>query len=543
MNTITVYETKWGGSIKTIDATTEPGKRTQAGMEHVNFVFGRVPNSDHVTCIDIAKEIAYVLLRTGEGAKQVVGCSCDYFKKEHKVCEHLFALKDIDVSKLKESDGWLVEFLANEEHWHVVDGKLVPPSVDDGKTDPDDAGKPIPEPAKRPTIPPDPEIDIGVDVSDNTTTKTTSAKDDTPKLWSRTCPYCPHVETGVFLDPVKAAIAEHVAICPENPANKPDAEVQKPESQKETTVESPAQEKPKAPGIPQDPEIDIGVGEEVPVIIDDVPMVDEHGQEVHEKPEPPKGHGVKKMTPKFPKTDKPKKSTSIFDDIEDLIEFGVGQIFGDTGTGKTAFCRELAEKAADAGKKVVYWDSEGNMTRKQRASMAEHKNIEYILDRDWEDIRRMLPVTGEDNRTGQSIYSKTPKLKKCDLFILDSIGVPVLGIYGDLKQNQKGEALQGMQGLVYRLGAWAEKNDAVVIITNQPTSEMNKTKEQIAQGSPFGDKAKYFTKEILKIVIGERGEYKTVCHLLAWRSRSRGRGAMLGKVTISDKGTEIEFGG
>jgi RecA/RadA recombinase len=310
---------------------------------------------------------------------------------------------------------------------------------------------------------------------------------------------CPHCDWWVSLPKHDAdkALENHLKTCEKNPANA-------------------------APVIPPDPEIDIGVDVEQ---------------------EPPKKPGVKKMTPEFPKNDKPKKSTSIFDDIDDLIEFGVGQIFGDTGTGKTAFCREIAEQAAGAGKKVVYWDSEGNMTRKQRASMAEHKNIEYILDRDWEDIRHMLPVTGEDNRTGQSIYSKTPKLKKCDLFILDSIGVPVLGIYGDLKQNQKGEALQGMQGLVYRLGAWAEKNDAVVIITNQPTSEMNKTKEQIAQGSPFGDKAKYFTKEILKIVIGERGEYKTVCHLLAWRSRSRVRGAMLGKVTISDKGTEIEFGG
>ena len=391
------------------------------------------------------------------------------------------------------------------------------------------------------------------------------------KVYSRTCPHCDERFDGTDLDEVKDRHREHIGLCPENPANKPkqtsdeetvfECQYCGSKSRYQATIESHEAICPKNPANKQEQQ-PVGSkteptetpSEQKPIVKESLTPKTQPEQEEETKMEEEtttpetaiaetpmntadqKPHGN-------PTTDKPKKSTRVFDDIEDLIEFGVGQIFGDTGTGKTAFCRELAEKAADAGKKVVYWDSEGNMTRKQRAAMAEHKNIEYILDRDWEDIRHMLPVTGEDNRTGQSIYSKTPKLKKCDLFILDSIGVPVLGIYGDLKQNQKGEALQGMQGLVYRLGAWAEKNDAVVIITNQPTSEMNKTKEQIAQGSPFGDKAKYFTKEILKITIGERSEYKTVCHLLAWRSRSRGRGAMLGKVTISDKGTEIEFGG
>jgi len=235
-----------------------------------------------------------------------------------------------------------------------------------------------------------------------------------------------------------------------------------------------------------------------------------------------------------PKKETPSKPIGVFDAVEELVEFGVAQIFGDTGTGKTAFCRELAEQAADEGKKVIYWDSEGNMTRKQRAAMAEHKNITYVLDRDWDHIKNMM---------SSDLSKGSPKLTKCDLFILDSIGVPVLGIYGTMKQNQQGSALQAMQGLMYQLTKFAEKNNAVIIVTNQPVSEMNKTKEQIADRHPFGDKAMFFTKEILKIVAGERTEYKTVCHLLAWRSRSAGRNKILGTVTISDNGTEITFDG
>ena len=225
-----------------------------------------------------------------------------------------------------------------------------------------------------------------------------------------------------------------------------------------------------------------------------------------------------------------KKTGSLFDWVENLIEFGVGQIFGDTGTAKTAFCREVAEQAADEGKRVVYWDTEGNMTRKQRAAMTEHKNITYILDRDWAHIKNML---------SSELSKGSPKLQKCDLFILDSIGVPVLGIYGTLKQNQKGNALQAMQGLLYELTKFAETNEAVVIVTNQPVSEMNKNEAERADRHPFGDKAMFFTKEILKIVPGERTEYKTVCHIMAWRSRSAGRGKMLCTVTVSDNGVEV----
>lgn len=250
-----------------------------------------------------------------------------------------------------------------------------------------------------------------------------------------------------------------------------------------------------------------------------------------ETPKPAPTPAKAPSTPAPPSVPPAKAASGTFDWIEGLVEHGVGQIFGDTGTAKTALCRKIAEDAANCGKKVVYWDSEGNMTRQQRALMSDHENITYILDRDWEHIRSMMD---------QDVHKNAPKLRSCDLFVLDSIGVPVLGIYGTMKQNKQGAALQGMQGLLYNLTVWAEKHDAVVIVTNQPVSEMNKTKEQIADRHPFGDKAMFFTKEILRLTGGERNEYKTVCHLTAWRSRSAGRGKMIATVTVSDRGTEIE---
>ena len=236
---MTDYMTKLDGSIKTIDATIDAGKKTQADVEAENYVYGKIPESDFYTCIDKANDAAYVLLRIGEGAKQEIRCSCDYFKKEQKTCEHLYALRDIDVSKLETSPNWLVRFLQVDNGWHIDDNnKLVPPSTRSEKV--------VPEVVA--SVPP--------------------TNEEPPKKEKKTCPHC-------NLTMPESRYEKHLSVCTKNPANN--------KSQGSPTVEPPPREKPKAPVIPPDPDIDIGVGEEVPVIIDDVPMVDEEGQEVYEK--------------------------------------------------------------------------------------------------------------------------------------------------------------------------------------------------------------------------------------------------------------------
>jgi hypothetical protein len=219
---MTDYNTKWGGSIKTIDATGDAGKKTQADVEAENYVYGVIPESDFYTCIDKANDAAYVLLRIGEGAKQEIGCSCDYFKKERKTCEHLYALRDIDASKLDASPNWLVEFLQVNNSWHIDDNnKLVPPSMDDGGIDFDKLNKEFIEEEK-------------------------DKKE--PEKQKKTCPHC-------NLTMPESRYEKHLSVCKKNP------EKQKPQGS--PTVEPPAQEKPKAPVIPPDPEIDIGVNVEL----------------------------------------------------------------------------------------------------------------------------------------------------------------------------------------------------------------------------------------------------------------------------------------
>ena len=214
---MTEYKTKWDGSIKTIDATVETGRKTQAGVEGKNYDFAQIPESDYLTCIDKKNDAAYVLLRRGEGAKQEIGCSCPYFTENQMICEHLYALRDIRYEDLDASPQWLVDFLSAGDNWHIVDGKLVPPSTGSEKV--------VPEVVA--SVPP--------------------TNEEPPKKEKRTCPHC---NLSMSADRYE----KHLSVCKKNPA--------KQKQQGSPTVEPPPQEKPKPPVIPIDPEIDIGVGEE-----------------------------------------------------------------------------------------------------------------------------------------------------------------------------------------------------------------------------------------------------------------------------------------
>lgn len=475
-------------------------------------------NDRGMYAIEEGNEITIVQIHEG-----VYGCACEKFSKStssNVLCKHLTHLKLlIDQNKVPQllissDDGrWMREQLISIG-WSVMDRMLYPHL---------DSPTAQPEVVKElPPIKEDPPIDEGVTLPPD---EPKEEAPDEPKEISRPCIFCEHVERGTDHVKVKQDIAEHIENCSKNPKNK------------------------KVPEAHGDVEFDLGDAIDIVstatagIIKDTIANIDDPAKKkVTKKTEDQKTSTKEPTVPK--KTELSKKTPqpdeiSLYDWLNELVEYAVCQVFGESGEGKTGFCRAVAVACADEGKKVIYWDTEGNMTRKQRHEMESHKNIKYILCRDWDEIRHMLPITGEDTKTGPSKYMNTPKLGDCDVAFVDSIGVPVLGEWGDMKQNEQGTALQRMQGLAYRLTKWAEKNESIVILTNQPVSAMNKTKAQIADRPPFGDKMKYFTKEIFKIVIDRKTDFATICKLVTWRTRDARRGKVVATVTISDSGVEV----
>jgi hypothetical protein len=224
---------------------------------------------------------------------------------------------------------------------------------------------------------------------------------------------------------------------------------------------------------------------------------------------------------------KPSANAGIKDDeglllplIKKYADYDVLEIFGRTGSGKTRFCLEVAKEALALNKRVFYLDTENNLTKHQ--IQTELKGAEF----------RYTPVMEE-------IYDTVMKLpdNTYDVVVIDSIGFPILSEFAELKMNQRGAVLLKMIALLANLKKWAYKNNGIVVVSNQPESEINKVAGTILD--PFGDKSNYAAKEIWHTDKSSSDPTRTISKITAFRSRSAGRGKKILEMTISDAGTKI----
>jgi len=105
--------------------------------------------------------------------------------------------------------------------------------------------------------------------------------------------------------------------------------------------------------------------------------------------------------------------------------------------------------------------------------------------------------------------------------------------------KEKGNALMKMIAISAFLKNYANENHSLVIVLNQPESDMNK--DPLTERKPFGDKSSYCYKEIIssKFAKGGRTEKKTTIVVKAFRSRSCGMGTKLFTVEITDAGIKV----
>jgi len=192
------------------------------------------------------------------------------------------------------------------------------------------------------------------------------------------------------------------------------------------------------------------------------------------------------------------------------------EVFGESGTGKTTFCLEILNSVK--GKKSIYIDTEKNILSK----LSVPSETEYIYVSDFKELYRFILSLKDGYK----------------LVILDSLGLPILGEFATLNLNERGDVLLKAQAISYELKKYSQRNEALVIVTNQPESEFAKEKGHILR--PFGDKSIYFFKEVWKTSLQFSTPNKTVCSVKSFRSRSYGRGKPLFKIIISDEGRKIE---
>jgi len=193
------------------------------------------------------------------------------------------------------------------------------------------------------------------------------------------------------------------------------------------------------------------------------------------------------------------------------------QLFGPSGSGKTTFVLQVARETVKQGKKVVFIDSERNINTDSFP-----ENFSYFYSPSLQDI-----------------VNRVANLPKADLYILDSIGFPVLSQFSLADMKRRGDMLLKCVTLTHYLKLATFKHKAVAIVTNQPQSAFGKG-VGLDELQPFGDKSMYGYKEIWRTYLDKAGEDETICTVKAWRSRRFGRGKELFRLRISDEKTEIK---
>lgn len=228
--------------------------------------------------------------------------------------------------------------------------------------------------------------------------------------------------------------------------------------------------------------------------------------------------------------------------IQEVIDFCGGpdliEVFGPSGSGKSEFAVQTAQSALnDAGKEVLFIDTERNIGEMDRIDGAD-----YVYVPEWHDIYHYVNGTSgslSNDPFGENTTNKRSIPGGYDVVVLDSIGFPALIQYGKYRVADDAEQFKvfnELQVITGELKKYAQKNNALVIVTNQPKSDLSDAEDP----DPFGDKSIFGFKEVWKTEKASSSEIRTKCNINAFRSRQSGKGKKLFQLDISNDGVEVE---
>ncbi|MEW6188785.1 MAG: AAA family ATPase [Actinomycetota bacterium] len=206
--------------------------------------------------------------------------------------------------------------------------------------------------------------------------------------------------------------------------------------------------------------------------------------------------------------------TPMLSHFKDLVGNDLVMIYGPTRAGKSSLAREIAKEVLKNGGKVFYLDTEGSLDLMDRKELGQSYRYTPLFE-EIENIVRRLP--------------------ELDVFILDSVGLPILGKYARANFKQRGEAMLSMHALLADIKDWAHKKQAIAIVINQDKSTISREETESGEEilEPFGGKGAYFVKEILRLIPVRRDRNITRSLLLAHDCRKLGRGAPVAEISIT----------
>lgn len=230
--------------------------------------------------------------------------------------------------------------------------------------------------------------------------------------------------------------------------------------------------------------------------------------------------------------------------IRDVVHFCGGpdliEIFGPSGSGKSAISLEIFKSLlVETDKKALFIDTERNIGDVEEI---EHSNADYVYIPEFDDIYYFI-IDEEQNMSDDPFGENTSNNRTLkpgyDMIVLDSIGFPALNQYARnrIKDNREQfDVFLKIEDIVGELKKYSQLNEALVIVTNQPKSDLSDEEDP----APFGDKSIFGFKEIWKTEKNRSNEASTRCSVKSFRSRQAGKGKTLFTLTISDAGVDVE---
>lgn len=226
---------------------------------------------------------------------------------------------------------------------------------------------------------------------------------------------------------------------------------------------------------------------------------------------------------------------------EAVKEFSNGpallELFGGSGSGKTVFALEIMKDAlANGDVDALFVDAEHNA-----GDMSGLEDADYVYVPDWHDLYGYLtqkPSHISDNAFGTNDPGQKTLPSGYDVILVDSIGFPALVQYADYRVDDNADQFKvflQIQAITGNLMKYSQRNDCMVIVTNQPKSDLSGSDDP----APFGDKSIYGFKEVWKTQQQSSNATATRCSINAWRSRQAGAGKTLYDMKISDEGVEV----
>lgn len=176
------------------------------------------------------------------------------------------------------------------------------------------------------------------------------------------------------------------------------------------------------------------------------------------------------------------------------LETGIiTNVFGESGSGKTNFCVQVAAHLASEGEKVVYIDTEKGFSAERFKQIASEKALENIVLNEPLDFDEQEEAI---NSLGSIVDEHDPAI-----IIVDSM----VSLYRlKAKGDQIQEVNQRLSQQLSKLSKIARKNEIPVLVTNQVYTSFDENDLELVGR----DVPRYWSKCLIKLSTVENGVRK-----------------------------------